>query len=397
MRIQEVTSENDLKAFHRLPFKIYKKDPNWVPHLKQDIDKIFDPKKNKMWRKGEAKRWLLINSNNEVIGRIAAWVNGSSSEHPAGCGFFECIDDQNAAFQLFDTAKDWLDSKGMTQMDGPINFGENHQYWGLIIENFNEPPYYLQNYNPEYYVRFFENYGFQIYFKQEIFFRKIADPLQDKFTERAKNLQNDPLFKVESLDMSRFESYAEEFRMVYNKAWANRQTGFSEMSKSQAVSIFKGLKPVVDPEIVFFAYYNGNPIGMYIQLPEINQIFRYVNGNLNWWGKLKFLYHKKRRTVRRCFGMVFGIDPDFQGKGVEGMIFQYMADTIQKEGHYKDLVITWIGDFNPKMISIVKGLGASKYREMATFRYLFDRNAEFKRKPLANVSRQSENSENADS
>ena len=80
MRIQEVTSEKDVKAFHQLPFKIYKNDPNWVPHLKQDVDKIFDPKKNKMWRKGEAKRWLLFNDNNEVIGRIAAWVNGSSKE-----------------------------------------------------------------------------------------------------------------------------------------------------------------------------------------------------------------------------------------------------------------------------------------------------------------------------
>jgi hypothetical protein len=77
------------------------------------------------------------------------------------------------------------------------------------------------------------------------------------------------------------------------------------------------------------------------------------------------------------------------------MIFQYMADTIQKEGHYKDLVITWIGDFNPKMISIVKGLGANKYREMATYRYLFDRKAAFKRKPLTNLGLNTDTEENA--
>jgi GNAT superfamily N-acetyltransferase len=390
MRIQEVNSQKDIQAFHQLPFKIYKNDPNWIPHLRQDVEKIFDPKKNKIWRKGKAKRWILLNDANEVVGRIAAWMNGNSKEHPSGCGFFESINDKNVAFKLFDTAKEWLLSKGATQMDGPINFGENHQYWGLIIENFNEPPYYLQNYNPEYYVNFFVEYGFQIYFKQEIFFRKITDPLQEKFTERAEQLKNDPLFKVGSIDMSRFESYAEEFRTIYNRAWANRQSGFSEMSKSQAISIFKGLKPVVDPTIAYFAYYDNRPIGMYIQLPEINQIFRHVHGNLNWWGKLKFLYHKKKKTVNRCFGMVFGIDPDFQGRGVEGIIFQYMADTTQKEGHYKDLVITWIGDFNPKMISIVKGLGAQKFREMATYRYLFDRTAEFKRKPMANLGKTNE-------
>lgn len=386
MKIEEVISGSAINEFHRLPFRIYNTDPNWIPHLKQDVEKVFDPKRNKMWRKGEAKRWILRDQSGAVIGRIAAWVNGNSKEHPSGCGFFECINDEKAAFLLFDTAKEWLISKGMAQMDGPINFGENHQYWGLIIENFNEPPYYLQNYNPEYYVRFFESYGFQIYFKQEIFFRKITDPLQEKFISRANSLREDPKYKVLSLDMDRFDEYPEIFRTLYNRAWANRQTGFSQMTQAQAVSIFKGLKPVVDPSIIYFAYYEDKPIGMYVQLPEINQIFRHVNGNLNWWGKLKFLYHKKRRTVNRCFGMVFGIDPDFQGKGVEGMIFQYMAQTTQAEGHYKDLVITWIGDFNPKMIAIVEGLGAHKFREMATYRYLFDRTAEFKRKPLTNMT-----------
>jgi GNAT superfamily N-acetyltransferase len=390
MKIEEVKTSANIREFHALPFRIYKNDPHWIPYLKQDVEKVFDPKKNKMWRKGEAKRWLLRNDKGLVIGRIAAWVNGNSKEHPSGCGFFECVDDQSAAFILFDTARDWLTSKGATQMDGPTNFGENHQYWGLITDNFNESPYYLQNYNPEYYVKFFENYGFQVYFKQEIFFRKISDPLQEKFSERANVLRQDPDYRVESIDMSKFDQYPEIFRSLYNRAWGNRQAGFSEMSKAQAESIFRGMKPVVDPSIVYFAFYKDQPIGMYVQLPEINQIFRHVNGNLNWWGKLKFLYHKKRRTVNRCFGMVFGIDPDYQGKGVEGMIFQFMADTTQAEGHYKDLVITWIGDFNPKMIAIVKGLGAREFREMATYRYLFDRNAEFKRKPFTNLGKQEE-------
>ena len=127
MKIEEVISSSEVRDFLQLPFRIYKNDPNWIPHLKQDVEKVFDPKRNKMWRKGEAKRWILRDSKGTVIGRIAAWVNGNSKEHPAGCGFFECINDEKAAFLLFDTAKEWLTSKGMTQMDGPIKFGENHQ------------------------------------------------------------------------------------------------------------------------------------------------------------------------------------------------------------------------------------------------------------------------------
>ena len=384
MKIIEVKDAKEISEFHKLPFKIYKNDPNWIPHLKQDIEKIFDRKKNKLWQNGSAKRWLLID-NDEVIGRIGAWVNGKSKEHPAGCGFFECIDNQKAAFELFDVAKDFILSKGGIQMDGPTNFGENHQYWGLITENFNEPPYYLQNYNPQYYVNFFENYGFKIYYKQEIFYRDLSVPLQEKFKDRADLLRADPKFHVTHMDPSRYMDYAEEFRKVYNDAWANRQSGFSEMSSTQAKAIFKGLKPVVDPSLVYFAYYDDEPIGMYLQLPEVNQIFRRVNGNLNILGKLKFLYHKFMKTTTRCFGMVFGIAPEFQGKGVEGILFKYMEDTTVARGDYKDLIITWIGDFNPKMIAIVEGLGAYKIREMATYRYLFDRNAEFKRKPITNI------------
>src|SRR5690606_31339281 len=292
------------------------------------------------------------------------------------------IDNKEAAFLLFDTAKAWLEEKGVDRMDGPINFGENHQFWGLIIENFDEPPYYGQNYNPEYYVRFFEEYGFEIYFKQLIYYRDIRVPLQNKFTDRAKRLENDPNYSVKCIEMKNLQKYAEEFRYVYNRAWAKREKGFHTMSKAQANSILQTLKPIMDPELVYFAYFKDQPIGMYVQLPEINQIFRHVNGNLNLLGKMKFLYHKRKGTVKRAFGMVFGVDPDFQGKGVEGMIFKEMERLIHDTRKYDDLVITWIGDFNPKMISIVESLGTHKIRTMATFRYLFDRNIEFKRKPI---------------
>ncbi len=385
MTLVEVTYKKTVADFHKLPFLIYKDDKNWIPHLKQDVEKVFDRSKNKKWRKGKAIRWVAYSDSGQIIGRIAAFEDGSNKEYRSGLGFFECINDQTVAFALFDKAKAWLEEQGMERMDGPINFGENHQFWGLITENFNEPPYYGQNYNPEYYVPFFENYGFQVYYKQLIFFRDITRKLEDKFTIRARRLMEDPNYTVRHVDIKQLEKFTEDFRTIYNRAWANREKGFTAMSSVQAKAIMTSLKPIMDPELMYFAYHKDQPIGMYIQLPEINQIFKHVNGNLNLWGKLKFLYHKKRRTARRCFGMVFGVDPKFQGKGVEGMLFKYMESIVHRDYHYKDLVITWIGDFNPKMIAIVENLGATKLREMATYRYLFDREAEFKRKPIANI------------
>ena len=391
MTLREVKDRKTLKDFHKLPFRIYKNDPNWIPHLKQDVEKIFDKKKNKKWRKGEAIRWVLYDNKNVPIGRIAAFVDNGNHEHTAGVGFFECEDNKEAAFFLLDSARDWLIGKGANRMDGPINFGENHQFWGLIIENFDEPPYYGQNYNHQYYVSFFEEYGFEIYFKQLIYYRDLITPLPDTFAERAKRLDNDPNYSTSCIDPKNFEKYAEDFRTIYNRAWAKREKGFQTMSKAQARFLLESLKPIMDPELTYFVYYKEQPIGMYVQLPEINQIFRHVNGNLNLFGKLKFLYHKKRGTVKRAFGMVFGIDPDYQGKGVEGLIFKEMERLIYDTRKYDDLVITWIGDFNPKMIAIVETLGTRKMRTMATYRYLFDRNAPFKRKPIVTARSVEEN------
>ena len=121
---------------------------------------------------------------------------------------------------------------------------------------------------------------------------------------------------------------------------------------------------------------------MYISLPELNEIFRYVDGNLNWWGKLKFLWHKKRGAVKTMTGIVFGVAKEFQGKGIEGALIVYGEKYIVNKKLYKDTVLTWIGDFNPRMIKVCENLGAENYRTLATYRYLFDRSKPFKRHPV---------------
>lgn len=295
-------------------------------------------------------------------------------------GFFECIDDREAAFQLFDQCKEWLEARGMDRMDGPINFGEKDKFWGLIIENFELPPYYGQNYNPPYYVDLFEAYGFKIYYKQIIFHRDLEEPLQEKYRERAERILNDPRYEFHTIEKKKPKKYAEDFRTVYNRAWKAHK-GFKEMPQYQARAVLDNMMPIMDENLIWFVYYEGRPIGFYVSLPELNEIFRYVNGDLNWWGKLKFLYHKKRGTVRTAFGVAFGIDPDFQGKGIEGAIFQKLEERLVHglRRPYKDLIITWIGDFNPKMIRIIENLGPTRIREMATYRKLFDENEEFER------------------
>ena len=321
----------------------------------------------------------------KYIGRVAAFVNHKQSKSfkqpTGGMGFFECINDQEAANQLFDTCAQWLEDREMKAMDGPINFGEKDKFWGLITENFDMPPYYGQNYNPGYYVNLFEHYGFQVYYHQLIFYRKVSMALQDKFNERAQRLMSDSRYSCNHINKQQLEKYAEDFRHVYNRAWVTHDA-FKGMSKAQAMSIMKRLKPVLDERLIWFAYHDGKPIGFYISLPELNEVFKHVGGNLNWWGKLKFLFYKYTKKRKNSFGVAFGIDPDYQGKGVEGYIFKHMEKVIQKRKLYDGIIITWIGDFNPKMIKIIEALGGEKIRQMATYRKMLDASLPFERSPI---------------
>lgn len=385
MQVIEVTTPAHVKAFHKVPFIIYKNDKVWIPHLKQDVEKIFDQNQNKFFRHGECIRWILQDDNGKLIGRVAAFINRRKSntykQPTGGLGFFECIENQEAAFLLFDTCKAWLQERDMEAMDGPINFGENHEFWGMIVENFEDSTYYKQAYNPEYYVGFFKEYGFQVYFYQHLYRRGVWEPLQEQYVERAERLRKSGRYKAESIRKKNLEKYAEDFRTVYNRAWVTHDN-FGSMDRRQAVAIMKAMKPVIDEDISWFVYHEEKPIAFFIQLPELNEIWRFVNGNLNWLGKLKFLYHKWRGTCRTSFGIAFGIDPEYQGKGIEGMIFKALEERIYPKKSYDTMIITWIGDFNPKMIRIIENLGCHLYRRMATMRVLFDPNATFERSPI---------------
>lgn len=387
MTIQPVTSPAHIRAFLELPLRIYKNEPHWIRPLDKDIEAIFDPAKNKAFKYGAAQRWLLLNERGEAIGRIAAFVNEKTAnkdnkQPTGGCGFFECINDQLAANMLFDTAKAWLEAKGMQAMDGPINFGDRDKWWGCLADGFQIEPNYQCNYNPPYYVQLFENYGFQVYFKQFTFIRNTFDPFHPRIMEKSDILNKDPDYHFEHLRLKNLPKYTEDFRLVYNKAWANHD-GVPEMSKEQAAAIMKAMKPIIDEKIIWFAYYKNDPVAFYINIPEVNQIFKHVNGKLDLVGKLKFVWHKWRKTNDKMLGLVFGVSPEHQGKGLDGALVMATAQMVQKDyKRYPKLEMNWIGDFNRKMIIVVKQVGGEIGKTHHTYRYLFDRSVPFERMPF---------------
>ena len=396
MRLTEVTNKQTAEDFIRVNVEINKNDPNYIRPLDKDINDTFDRKKNKTFRFGEASRWILRSGDGKLIGRIAAFTNkkykNKGDDVPVGgIGFFDCINDQQAADILFDVAKHWLLIRGMEAMDGPINFGERDRWWGLIVQG-SEPPLYCMNYNQPYCRQLLENYGFKNFFNQICFALHAKDQLDQKFYDRHAQCAKDPNFSAAHIKKNQLDKFAKDFTIVYNKAWAGHG-GLKQLEEKVVRKMFKSMKPVMDEKISWFAYYKGEPIAIWINLPDLNQWFKHLHGKFSLWHKLKFLWIKSTVKGKKFVGLVFGVVPEFQGKGVDSYIIVEGAMTIQdltfRNGHYEigkllyeEYEMQWIGEFNPKMINVSEALGTYRSRILTTYRYFFDRTKEFKRHPV---------------
>lgn len=388
MRLVEVNTNQTRKEFLEMPLAIYKDNRYWVRPWDHDIEHVFNPEKNKLFRDGgEAMRWLLKDETDErVIGRVAAFINPKTkktSEYiSGGMGFFECINDQSAANLLFDACKDWLAGRGCECMDGPINFGERDAWWGCLSEGFEDSPTYQMNYNPPYYNTLFENYGFQIYFNQLVYNYPIAKPVPQKFYDKAERVTRDARYRFITINKKDINKFARDFATVYNEAWSKMQH-YKPIRSEFAMKIFGAMKPIMDKHLVWFGYYGDRPISFFIMVPEINQIIRLLNGKFGLWEKIKFFYYLKlTRRINKTYGVVFGVVADQQGKGVEAAMVIAAAKIVQPLKKYDNLEMNWIGDFNLKMIHVVENLDTQVIKKYRTYRYIFDRTKPFKRYPI---------------
>jgi hypothetical protein len=207
-------------------------------------------------------------------------------------------------------------------------------------------------------------------------------PVSDRLWHKLDVVSKDPNYSFgypKNLDAKKL---AHDIRTVYNKAWARRGE-IAELTEAQAKLLVKQMKPIMDKRLLWFGYYKGEPISFFLSIPEVNQIFKFLDGKLDLLGKLKFLWHTWRKTTRKAHGVLFGIVPEHHGKGVDGgMILGFRKLVQEKYLRYDFYEFGWIGDFNPKMVKVSEQIEADIVKKHATYRKLFDETKPFKRMPI---------------
>ena len=386
MQIVEVNNPQLDKVFCQVNADLNKFNPNYIRPLDNEVLQVFDPLKNKLFKDGNARRWLLKNEAGQWIGRIAAFYyskyKNKGTEFATGCcGFFDCINDIEAATLLFDTAKEWLKENGMEAMDGPVNFGDRDKWWGLMVEGFDKEPMYGMSFNPDYYQNLFEGYGFKNFYNQYYYRLNIFDELPPRFKERYEKFKSKADYQAKHLDKKNLTKYAQDFVTIYNEAWAQHGEA-KAITLEQIIKLFKTLSPIMDERVIWFAYYKEEPIAMFINIPDVNQYFKHFNGQLGLLQKIHLLWMKWRKQNARLTGLAFGVVPKYQSLGVDSFLIYSSALLLYKIKTYTQYEMGWAADWNPKMVNIYKSLGAQPSRRMVTYRHIFDLNQHpFERHP----------------
>ncbi len=362
MIIRDVASRKETDRFIKFPWKIYKDCRSWVPPLILERRELLNPQKNPFFAHAEVKLCMAFDDAGTALGRIAGIVNHSHNRiHKDKTGFFglfECVDDQAVAHALLDAAAGFLRSRGMEIMRGPENMCVNDDI-GLLIDGFDAPPAIMMPYNPPYYERLVESYGFA---KSMDLYAYWGEAVQGQIPERvargADICRKRYRFSVRSLRMREFNAELERIQVVYNAAWEDNW-GAVAMTDAEFKHLAGSLKQVVDPDLCLIGELDGEVAGFSIALPDFNQVLTHLDGRLFPFGIFKLLYQKRRINAVRV--ITLGVVKKFRNKGLDNwFVYETYRRALAKGMGRGEL--SWVLENNGPMNRALQNLGFSIHK-----------------------------------
>jgi len=375
----KVRTDRHADAFYELPFRIYRDYPNWMPPFRFEIENIFDPAKNNFFDMGSCERYL-VRSGDRIVGRFAV-MNTPERDRVldppmGGIGFIEMENDPGLARAIIDFARRWHLERGYKAMRGPINFGENDTYWGLLVENFDEPNIYGMWYHPPYYQKLLEQTGAKKMDDHWSYKRFFDDPLPERMVKITNRIESRDEVELRPIDRNSLYRDAEYMRRIYNDAWSNqdiseRSEMFTELTEGTVRRMVDKLKPIMIRESVLLAFVNGEPASFIVCIPDLNEISKETGGRLRWWHYPKLLWFKRR--AKRLRTLVYGTRPKFRKMGLEALTFtRGIQYTHEAAPTLEYLEGAWVSEKNWLMQRSLEALGCHHHKTHRTYKWIFD-------------------------
>lgn len=365
IQIEKVEGNKALKHFIDFPHDLYAGDPNYVPELFMSQEALLNRKKSPFFLHSTAEYFLARSAEGKILGRIAAIKNQNyidqTGENAGFFGFFDVVEDYTVAKALLDTASNWLRQQGLERVLGPTNFSTN-ETCGVLIENFDEPPFVLTTYNYAYYADFLDRYGFVKnidLLSYEFFPQNLTPKLQELSNQLQARLAQKGI-TIRTIDMKHFDEEVDKFLPIYNASW-DKNLGFVPMTEAEVRQLGKDLKMAIDPDFIYFAEKDGKAIGIALSVPNLNEIFiKIPRGRLFPTGLFKFLFGKNSIKTLRIVAL--GILPEYRRTGLDVVFYVRSYQTALSKGIQR-AEASWILENNELMNRALLQIHGKVYRK----------------------------------
>ena len=360
------------QAMAVFPWSVYRGDKNWVPPLIKDREKQFDPQRNRFFKQADVALFGA-RRDGRLVGTIAAFVDRRFNEYlkqrVGFFGFFEVLDDYEAAEALLGTARDWVRDRGMTELRGPLNFHRDRER-GVLVSGADCPPPMLCAHSPPYYGAFMERFGLVKHADdlcRRVLVKQILGP-NGSLPPRVARLEKVARRRSHIvIRHARFAQLEHELRVVQKlyDATIGQMPDHVPFDEEDIANFARELRPVLQEDFALFGEIDGEPVGCAVAFPDLNQVLFHVNGRLDGWRKLVAWWYLKRIDILSF--KIGGVLETHQGLGIEALLVLEMAKAALRRGfRWVDLSLN--AEENDKITALTDHFGAEEYKRYRTYK-----------------------------
>ncbi len=369
--IRPVRGRRELKRFVKVPFRLHRGSPRWIPPLVFERMQFLDRTRNPWFEHGEAE-FFLAERDGEPVGRVSAHLDRRWDEYQGGedamFGFFETANDPAVAAALLGAASEWAASRGRTRLLGPMDFTTNDEI-GILIEGFERKPMILQPWHPPHYRELIEAQGFGkaidlLMWELRMGELKEGERFDPSIHAAAENALEEEGITIRNMRKRDMANEVRRFMDVYNEAWGDNW-GFVPITDAEVEFQAKNLKPVLDEEWTFMAEKDGEVVGAALTLPDINQVLERMDGRLLPTGWAKFLLGRRKIDQLRVFAL--GVKHAYRHTGVAAGLYLKHIEMAARPDKIHWGEMGWILETNEAMNRAMEGMGGKVVKKYRVF------------------------------